>query len=35
MPPIRVHKLENLESNLEKDTNRSTLARLNHKAYQI
>jgi hypothetical protein len=34
MPPIRVHKLENPKSNLKGDTN-NTLARLNHKAYQI
>jgi hypothetical protein len=34
MPPIGVHKLENLESNLEGNTN-NTLVGLNHKAYQI
>jgi hypothetical protein len=34
MPPIGVQKLENPQSNLEKDTN-GTFVGLNHKAYQI
>ncbi len=34
IPPIRVHKYENPENNLEGDIN-NTLVGLNHKAYQI